>query len=166
MFPYIYLTHLKKKHSFQYSGAASEAVKEGIPSAAFSGVSGSEVSYTTLDSSPSSTSTLAALTYAALTIKFLSALLSTSSTPILPPNVSLNVNYPAIDSCTSVSDFDFVLSRIYSDSSAVDVDTCGSTHLPTESTVVNTDGCFASVSVFNSKFAFILCRELWLIIFY
>ena len=50
-----------------------------------------------------------------------------------------------------VSSFKFVFSRINSNSSATDVNTCGTTHLPTESSVVATSGCFASVSVYNAS---------------
>jgi hypothetical protein len=50
--------------------------------------------------------------------------------------------------CASADDFKFVLSRIFSGVfSADDVKTCGSSRLPTESTVVGTDGCYVSISV-------------------
>ena len=52
--------------------------------------------------------------------------------------------------CTSDTDFKFVLSRIFTalPGAAPDVQTCGSTRLPTETTVVNSkEGCYASVSV-------------------
>lgn len=74
-----------------------------------------------------------------------------SGTPYLPSGIWLNVNYPAVSSstCSAASRFKFVLSRINSASSstAADVQTCGSTRLPTESAVVGTSGCYASVSV-------------------
>ena len=64
----------------------------------------------------------------------------------------LNVNFPAVDttSCKSVSDFKFVLSRIYPAFPIVsgdDVETCGSERLPTENKVIDTPGCYASISV-------------------
>ena len=52
--------------------------------------------------------------------------------------------------CASAADFKFVLSRINAalPGAAPDVQTCGSTRLPTETTVVSTKGgCYASVSV-------------------
>ncbi|EIN05795.1 hypothetical protein PUNSTDRAFT_46640 [Punctularia strigosozonata HHB-11173 SS5] len=77
--------------------------------------------------------------------------LLSGSNPILPANITLNVNYPTTgSSCTSASSFKWVLSRINADSSAVDVETCGTDHLPTESSVVAKSGCFISVSVMNA----------------
>ncbi|KAJ7260903.1 sure-like protein [Mycena haematopus] len=131
-------------------GAASEAALEGIPSAAFSAATGGQVSYTTLTTSPTATDSKAAVIYSALTVKFLGVLL-TSSAPILPSGISLNVNYPSTSSCTSASAFRFVLTRINSNSGATDVATCGTTHLPTESSVISESGCFATVSVFNAS---------------
>ncbi|KAJ3800134.1 sure-like protein [Lentinula aff. detonsa] len=135
-------------------GAASAAAKAGIPSAAFSGSSDSlsQVSYTTLDSDPTSTNSIASNIYSILTLKFLDALLSDLHPgPILPAGISLNVNYPSITNCANEADFDFVLTRIVADPSATDVETCGTTHLPAESDVVALEGCFASVSVFDAS---------------
>jgi 5'-nucleotidase len=52
-------------------------------------------------------------------------------------------------SCPSVSDYKFVFTRVLPDANATDVATCGSNHLPDESTVVNA-GCYVSVSVVNA----------------
>lgn len=80
--------------------------------------------------------------------------LVTSGKPYLPSGIWLNVNFPAVSSstCSSPADFQFVLSRINSAASgtAADVETCGSTRLPTETTVVDTAGCYASISVGNA----------------
>jgi len=130
-------------------GAASEAALEGIPSAAFSAATGGQVSYTTLATSPTSTDSKAALIYSALSAQLLNVLLA-SPAPILPSGISLNVNYPSTSSCTSASAFKFVLTRINSNSSATDVQTCGTTHLPTESSVISKSGCLATVSVFDA----------------
>ncbi|KAI0370897.1 sure-like protein [Pilatotrama ljubarskyi] len=140
-------------------GAACEAAKEGIPSVAFSASSVSQVSYTTLTSTPTSPATLSAFIYATLTTTLTEALLSPAARPILPPGITLNVNYgsttfsssgaPSGD-CTSASDFRWVFTRILPSSSATDVETCGSTKLPDEGTVVRA-GCFASVSVMNAS---------------
>ncbi|KAF7373322.1 Acid phosphatase [Mycena sanguinolenta] len=120
------------------------------PSAAFSAATGGQVSYTTLTTSPTATDSKAAIIYSALTVSFIDVLLA-SSAPILPSGISLNVNYPSTTSCTSASAFKFVLTRINADSGATDVETCGTTHLPTESSVIAKAGCFATVSVFNAN---------------
>ncbi|KAF8064198.1 survival protein sure-like phosphatase/nucleotidase [Lyophyllum atratum] len=130
-------------------GAASEAALEGIPSVAFSGPSGSQVSYTTLQSSPNSSATLAALTYTTLSLKFIKALLA-SPAPILPRGISVNVNYPSTSRCPTASRVKFIFTRIAVNSAATDVQTCGTTHLPDESSTIS-KGCFATVSVFNAS---------------
>ncbi|KAI4249548.1 MAG: hypothetical protein LQ352_005594 [Teloschistes flavicans] len=129
-------------------GAATEAAKEGIPAIAFSGSTGSQISYTT-SPVPSYVTT-----YSALSTNVTQTLLA-SSKPYLPSNIWLNVNYPSStsSSCSKPSDFKFVLSRINAASSgaSADVTTCGKTRLPTESTVVGTKGgCYASISVGNA----------------
>jgi len=133
-------------------GAACEAAKEGFPSVAFSGSGGSQVSFTTLTTSSSSTTT--ADVFGALGVRFVEALLGSGATPILPAGVTLNVNYKAATgSCTSASAFDFVLTRVTTATSntPADVSTCGTTRLPTEANVVNNmSGCLASVSVMNA----------------
>ncbi|KAH8788131.1 acid phosphatase precursor [Diaporthe sp. PMI_573] len=124
-------------------GAATEAALEGIPAIAFSGTSGSQVSYTT-------TTQTYQTVYAQLSTNVTTTLVD-SGKPYLPDGIWLNVNYPTVSSstCSSASRFKFVLSRINSASSgaAADVRTCGSTRLPTESSVVGTSGCYASISV-------------------
>ncbi|KAJ3739919.1 hypothetical protein DFH05DRAFT_1537710 [Lentinula detonsa] len=84
-------------------------------------------------------------------IEFVNALLA-AGPPFLPPGTSVNVNYPlsTSSSCTSPSDFSFILTRIAPSNSATDVETCGTDHLPRETAVVATNGCFASVSVMNA----------------
>ncbi|KAH9476815.1 Acid phosphatase [Psilocybe cubensis] len=128
-------------------GAASEAALEGIPSIAFSGSSGSQVSYTTL-SDTTTTSTMAANIYTSLILKLTNQLLNNTS-PILPAGISLNVNFASISSCPSASSFKFVLTRLES-SSATDVTTCGTNKLTPESTAIK-EGCIATVSVFNAS---------------
>ncbi|KAJ3879285.1 sure-like protein [Lentinula edodes] len=101
---------------------------------------------------PTMSNTNASNIYATLTLKFLDALLSDIIPgPILPPGISLNVNYPAITNCPNEADYQFVLTRLVADSSATDVETCGTTQLPAESDVVALEGCFASVSVFDAS---------------
>ena len=132
------------------SGAACEASLSGIPSAAFSGASGAPVSYTTLETRPNSSASRAARVYANLTEKVLQRLLAQTG-PEFPVGVSLNVNYPSTTDCPSVSNFRFVLTRLLEDSSATDVETCGTNHLPDERSVVVGSGCFASISAFNAS---------------
>ncbi|KAL5380509.1 hypothetical protein DPSP01_007827 [Paraphaeosphaeria sporulosa] len=128
-------------------GAASYAASTGgVPAIAFSGSSGSQIAWTT------SPVPMYSSLYATLATTLTNALLATS-TPYLPASVYLNVNFPsASGSCTSASNFKFVLSRVNaaSGSTAADVSTCGSTRLPTESKVVGTSGCYVSVSVGNA----------------
>lgn len=133
------------------SGAAAEAARLGIPSAAFAGDSGSQVSYTTLQSTPSATSTLSSYIYASLTTYFVKIITDAGLTPILPSGVFLSVNYPSIDDCPAQSDFKWVLSRNLDNIFATDVELCGSTTLPSESTVVGTSGCYASVTVLDAE---------------
>ncbi|KAH9856346.1 sure-like protein [Lenzites betulinus] len=145
-----------------HRGAACEAAKEGIPSVAFSASSLSQVSYTTLTSAPTSPDTLSTRIYATLTTNLTSILLSTASStsePVLPAGITLNVNFGSTTfsssgaprgACTSPTDFQWVFTRINTPSmNTADVETCGSTVLPAESTVVGA-GCFASVSVMNA----------------
>ena len=137
-------------------GAACEAAKEGIPSIAFSGRSGSQVSFTTL-SDPTSTSSIAANNYAALSLSLASALLQSPSRPILPTNVTLNVNLPSTSStvCPTPSSFTFVLTRVTTASSRTppDVSRCGTTRLPTEASVLGlpAGSCIISVSVMDAN---------------
>ncbi|KZT29717.1 5'/3'-nucleotidase sure family protein [Neolentinus lepideus HHB14362 ss-1] len=129
-------------------GAASEGAKLGIPSIAFSASTGSERSYTELEAGDYS------FIYAQASLRFVNTLIQSGASPLLPSGTALNVNYPGVGAstnCTSATDFKFVLSRVYSALGLpVDVNNCGSRHLPTESDVVGTDGCYASVSVFNA----------------
>lgn len=137
------------------SGAACEAALEGIPSVAFSGASTSQVSYTTLESDPTSTSSKAARIYADIATKITQLLLTPASRPVLPPNITLNVNFAPISSkCAGVSDFKFILTRLVANSSATDVRTCNSNHLPNEIgaavITVLTGQCIVTVSVIDA----------------
>lgn len=121
-------------------GAAVEAVKEGIPAIAFSGRSGSAISYT--EPTP-----LYAQIYADLATNITMTIID-SGKPYLPDGVWLNVNFPDVNdnTCNDVSEFRFVLSRINPGFlSPDDVETCGSDRLPTERAVVDA-GCYVSIS--------------------
>ncbi|KAG9125175.1 hypothetical protein FRC07_008678 [Ceratobasidium sp. 392] len=127
-------------------GAATEAVKQGIPAIAFSGKSGSGRSYTTLKAGDQS------FIYAQISQLLINTLTATAK-PWLPAGVGLNVNFPAISStCPDADSFQFVLTRIYKDS-RTDVKTCDNDgHLPDESTVLKTSGeCYVTVSVFDAS---------------
>jgi 5'-nucleotidase len=68
-----------------------------------------------------------------------------------------NVNFPNSDAttCTKLSDFSFILSRVNFDINPFtpDVEHCGDNHLPTESDVIDSGNCRVSISVFKeSKF--------------
>ncbi|GIK07655.1 hypothetical protein Aspvir_003321 [Aspergillus viridinutans] len=122
-------------------GAAHYASEAGIPAIAFSGSSGSQTAWNAAVPAYSQV-------YAQLATKITNQIVA-SGTPYLPDQVWLNVNFPEVSAeCASADDFKFVLSRIFSGLlSADDVETCGSSRLPTESTVVGTDGCYVSISV-------------------
>lgn len=129
-------------------GAATTASLAGVPAIAFSATTGSQVSYTTLTSSDP------AFIYAEVATNFTSIVIAAGASS-LPSETILTVNFPAAGSgtsCTSSSDFSFVLSRVNTALGLpIDVNTCGSSSLPSESSVVGTDGCFASVSVLNAN---------------
>ncbi|KAF7161351.1 hypothetical protein CNMCM5623_006965 [Aspergillus felis] len=122
-------------------GAAHYASEAGIPAIAFSGSTGSQTAWNVAVPAYSQV-------YAQLATKITNKIVA-SGTPYLPNHVWLNVNFPEVSTeCASADDFKFVLSRIFSGLlSADDVETCGSSRLPTESTVVGTDGCYVSISV-------------------
>lgn len=122
-------------------GAATEASAEGVPGIAFSGTTGTQVAWTTATQPYQSA-------YAALSTNITQTLIA-SGTPYLPAGTWLNVNYSPVGStsCSSESDFQFILSRIYPTLGSPDVATCGSSRLPRESTVMDTAGCYASISV-------------------
>lgn len=126
-------------------GAATAASKQGTPGIAFSGSSGDPTPWN--EPVPAYSEV-----YAQLATKLTTAV-TDSEKPYLPENVWLNVNFPASSdtACSSADDFKFVLSRIHlavpfiSDD---DVETCGNDgRLPRESEVVDTPGCYVSVSV-------------------
>lgn len=126
-------------------GAATEAVKEGIPGIAFSGTTGSQTAW---NAPVSSYETI----YAQLATK-ITQTVTGSGKPYLASNIWLNVNFPASTSttCSATSQFKFVLSRINTAIPLItgkDVVTCSNGgRLPTETTVVDTPGCYVSISV-------------------
>lgn len=126
-------------------GATTEAVKEGIPGIAFSGTTGAQTAWNAPVEGYERV-------YADLSTIVTKAVVN-SGKPYLAPNIWLNVNYPASNStsCSTTSEIKFVLSRINTAVPIIggdDVTTCNNSgRLPTETTVVNTPGCYASISV-------------------
>ncbi|KAI5363893.1 Putative survival protein SurE [Septoria linicola] len=126
-------------------GASVEAAKLGLPAIAFSGSTGKQTAWNAkLEPYVS--------TYAALATN-VTQVVTSGSKPYLPEGIWLNVNFPSIkDGCSSLSDFKFVLSRIWPAVPIIsrdDVELCGSRRLPVERVVVGTKGCYASISVGN-----------------
>ena len=125
-------------------GAATEAVKEGIPGVAFSGSTGEPTAWN-LPAPPY------VGIYADLATNVTQTLLA-STKPYLPANIWLNVNFGAVSetACTDAAEFKFVLTRINDAIPIVtpdDVETCGKRRLPKEGDVIKKGGCFASISV-------------------
>ncbi|EUC57043.1 5'/3'-nucleotidase SurE family protein [Rhizoctonia solani AG-3 Rhs1AP] len=128
-------------------GAASEAAKQNFPAIAFSGDNSPARSYTTLVPGDSS------FLYAQIAQKLVATLTATSK-PWLPSGVALNVNFPAVSStCSKLSDFQFVLTRLYWNPLRDDVVTCNNGgHLPDETPTKNTSGkCYVTVSAFDAN---------------
>lgn len=125
-------------------GAAVYAVQEvGIPAIAFSGSGEGGSLPWNEDPVPRRS-----LVYAELATKFTGAVVD-SGEPYLPEDTWLNVNFPDVtDECPDANSFKFVLSRINPGAfSEDDVEHCGDDRLPTETEVVNKEGCYVSVSV-------------------
>ena len=96
------------------------------------------------------------MVYADITAQFTGDLLAPAARPVLPADVTLNINYSPISSkCASASDFEFILTRLIADPTATDVQTCGSDHLPGETEVIATTllsgKCIATVSVVDAR---------------
>ncbi|KAF8674078.1 Survival protein SurE [Rhizoctonia solani] len=128
-------------------GAACEASKQGFPAIAFSGDNSPARSYTALVPGDSS------FLYGQIAQKLVATLTATSK-PWLPSGVGLNVNFPAVSStCSKVSDFQFVLTRLYWNPLRTDVVTCNNGgHLPDETPTKNTSGkCYVTISAFDAQ---------------
>lgn len=130
-------------------GAACAGAKAGVPAIAFSGVTGDKLSYTTLPNAYSGV-------YAARALVFIEHVLKTSASPLLPAGVALNVNFPKVDKAGGCTEPAFVLSRqtFALPFSKKDVVVCGNGgRLPREQSVMDAEGCYASVTVLdmNSK---------------
>ena len=124
-------------------GAATEASKEGIPGIAFSG----STKYQTAWTAPALNYVVV---YADLSTIVTQTLVA-SGKPYLPKSTWLNVDFPPVGtrSCSSPAGFKFILTRIDTAvlAAPADVKMCGSTRLPTETAIVNTDDCYVGISV-------------------
>jgi len=134
--------------------AAAEAVMLGVPAVAFSGSTAGAVSYTTLESDPTSPVILAAETYNVLTVKLVETLLSSThpGQNIVPPGAVVNVNYPSTTNCSDATDFKWVFTRLApATNTTVDVETCKNHKVLTdESTAIRVPGCWVTVSVYDA----------------
>ncbi|KDQ23809.1 hypothetical protein PLEOSDRAFT_1048318 [Pleurotus ostreatus PC15] len=135
--------------STEFSGAAAEGSKEGIPSIAFSGATASHISYTSLESDPTSQDSIAARIYSSLILTFVNKLLDGPG-DILPLHTFLNVNFAPTDNCPTAESFKFIFTRLIPNPFVKDVNTCGKDHLPDETTTV-AKGCFASVTALDDR---------------
>lgn len=129
-------------------GATTEAAKAGLPAIGFSGTSGSQTAW---DVEPVPNYSLV---YAALSTKVVETITKRAGR-YMPRGTWVNVNFPTSNdtTCSSAKDFKFVFSRIMTASamSGSDVRTCGDGgRLPTETAVLHTPGCYASISVGNA----------------
>ncbi|TRM63968.1 5'/3'-nucleotidase sure family protein [Schizophyllum amplum] len=131
-----------------FSGTVGAAAAAGMPAIAFSGASGSHRAYTELVAGDYS------YVYADAALRLVDALLA-GGVPYLPSGTALNVNFPEAGpgtACESGADVVFVMSRVYwALGLPIDAAQCGGNTLPTESSVVGTEGCYASVSLFDTS---------------
>ncbi|KAF9444945.1 survival protein sure-like phosphatase/nucleotidase [Macrolepiota fuliginosa MF-IS2] len=154
-------------------GAACESTKEGVPSFAFSGASGAQVSFTTLTDRTANTTIIEHI-HTSLVLKFLATYLPASESSshgrydnratnnkgkgkgqgqqpqeLVPAGFSVNINFSPTDVCKNdPKNYVWIATRLVPSTAGVDTPRCGSRNLPDETTV-NAAGCFATVSVFN-----------------
>ncbi|KAK2608333.1 hypothetical protein N8I77_006951 [Diaporthe amygdali] len=135
--------YLQVQFSGTVGAACYAANTAGIPAIAFSGLTDGNLAWNTVPVPERS------LIYADLAANLTNAIIDAGA-PYLPSGIFLNVNFPEVTGeCTTPGAFKFVMSRINPRTifSAPDVDTCGSTALPTDKSVVDAAGCHVSVSV-------------------
>ncbi|KAK2036824.1 5'/3'-nucleotidase sure [Colletotrichum somersetense] len=138
--------------NLRFSGTVASAVyaeqEKRIPAIAFSAASGGK--RLPWDTSPKP---VRCKLYAVLATQLVGKL-TQGNKPYLPRDTWLNVNFPTVSDahCTDPDDFKWVLSRVSSKfASRPDVKICGSERLPDERRVIDTQGCYISISVANSK---------------
>ena len=71
--------------------------------------------------------------------------------PLALENVAVGTSCDESTACSSASDFQFVLSRWNFFKLSADAEQCGSDRLPLETTVLDADGCFVPVAVFQAS---------------
>ncbi|KAF1833768.1 sure-like protein [Decorospora gaudefroyi] len=123
-------------------GAAVYAAETAqIPAIAFSGQTGDPTAW-------NAETPLHSQIYADLALNVTTTIIN-SGKPYLPPNTFLNVNFPSVSQCSDPSQFKYIFTRINLGLfSAADADWCGSTRLPTESSVIlfKGSGCYVTIS--------------------
>ncbi|EFQ36008.1 5'/3'-nucleotidase SurE [Colletotrichum graminicola] len=137
----------------QFSGTVGAATyaahKKGIPAIAFSGLTNDRFAWDTVPEPISSA------VYAELSSRLVTKIVDAGA-PYLPDNTWINVNMPAVTAteCNDPDQFKWVLSRINPNILPdVDVTTCGNNgKLPDDVTVVDTPGCYISLSVGEATF--------------
>ncbi|KAF2145843.1 uncharacterized protein K452DRAFT_220380 [Aplosporella prunicola CBS 121167] len=125
-------------------GASYAAHTAKVPAIAFSGKTGDPTAWN--EETP-----LYSTVYADLA-QIVTEHVLAGGAPYLPDDVFLNVNFPAVseDSCNEASQFKFVLTRVNLHTPGLsddDVQTCDRETLPREREVIDTDGCYVSISV-------------------
>ena len=131
-------------------GALTRAVENGVSAIAFSGAHGDPVSWLSNERTDISA-------YSSLALHVTNMFLRNPKNPrpYLRDNIWLNVNFPRIDDLTcnqAPRDFKYVLSRILDPADSEvdvlpDVEHCGSRRLPLEKKVIETEGCYVSITV-------------------
>ncbi|KAK2017970.1 5'/3'-nucleotidase sure [Colletotrichum eremochloae] len=139
----------------QFSGTVGAAVfashKKGIPAIAFSGLTQDRLPWNTTNVPTSS------IVYAELANRLVTKVIA-GGTPYLPSNTFLNVNMPEVSDtvCNDPDQFKWVLTRINPANTLFfgkDVSICNNKGvLPHDVDVVNTPGCYISVSVGEATF--------------
>ncbi|KAJ3555082.1 hypothetical protein NP233_g12289 [Leucocoprinus birnbaumii] len=132
-----------------------EAANLRVPALAFSGASGAQVSYTILDTDPTSAAVVSARIYNKLTVRVVETVLETAKHrkgSILPLGNVVNINYPSTTNCTSAEQFKWVFTRtLPAPAGTKDVEICGNGGVLTdEVTAFAVPGCWTTVSVFSS----------------
>jgi len=137
-------------------GATTAASLAGIPAIAFSGASGTQISYV----DPPSNATYAQV-YAELSARFTHQLLEGARADvllggrILPQNIWINVNFSPSPSttnsgaCTKSASYKYIFTRINNSTTpGSDLNICGNRGtLQTENEIMAKEGCWVTVSV-------------------
>ncbi|KAG8921428.1 hypothetical protein FRC01_000255 [Tulasnella sp. 417] len=123
-------------------GVASFAAGQGVPAIAFSAGDDTRVPFTALQAGD------AAHVYSQLAMTITNRV--TSSTPFLPEDVLLNVNFPKTSAqCSKPEDFKFVFTTVYP--LAKTIGCTESVRTPAEADVIAAGACLVSISAMGSN---------------